>query len=391
MAAITAYDPFAAEVKRDPYPYYAWLRAQAPVYHNQRLDIWALSRYRDVCAALRNHEVFSSAKGVGPERVDIPMMITKDPPEHRRLRSLVNKAFTPRMVAQMEPRIREILRHLLDAAIDRGSFDLVRDVAEPLPVIVIAEMLGVDSEHRAAFKKWSDDTIGALGGSPEFDFGRYLQTWQEFKTYFVGMIERRRAEPREDLISALVKAQEERDALTQSEILNFNLLLLVAGNETTTNLITNGALALLEHRDEATKLRERPELVPSAVEECLRYDSPIQASFRTTTRDFAIEGVTIPADSKVMMLYASANRDSEQFDDPDRFKVDREPNDHIAFAIGIHFCLGAPLARLEAKLALQEVLARMKNIRLDSSGERIRVDNPMFRGLKRLPLLFDRP
>lgn len=205
------------------------------------------------------------------------------------------------------------------------------------------------------------------------------------------MIERRRAEPREDLISALVKAQEERDALTQSEILNFNLLLLVAGNETTTNLITNGALALLEHRDEATRLRERPELVPSAVEECLRYYSPIQASFRTTARDFAIDGVTIPADSKVMMLYASANRDAEQFDDPDRFKVDREPNDHIAFAIGIHYCLGALLARLEAKLVLQEVLARMKNIRLDSSGERIRVDNPMFRGLKRLPLLFDRP
>jgi cytochrome P450 len=390
MPAITEYDPFASEVKANPYPHYAWLRSEAPVYHNPRLDIWALSRYRDVEAALRNTEVFSSAKGIGPERINLPMMITRDPPEHRRLRSLVNKAFTPRMVAQMEGRIREILHHLLDAAVDRGSFDLVRDVAEPLPVIVIAEMLGVDPEHRAAFKRWSDDTIGALGGSPDFDFQRYLQTWQEFKAYFTDLIERRRKEPRKDLVSALVATKEGQDALTPGEILNFNLLLLVAGNETTTNLISNGALALLEHREEATRLREHPDLIASAVEECLRYDSPIQATFRTTTRDFTIDGVTIPGDSKVMMLYASANRDAEKFENPDSFKVDREPNDHIAFAIGIHFCLGAPLARLEGKIALEEVLKRMKNIRFDESLPRVRVDNPMFRGFKQFPLLFER-
>jgi cytochrome P450 len=391
MATITEYNPFAPAVKENPYPYYAWLRKEHPVYCNSALDIWALSRYEDVRAALLNKEVFSSAQGIGPERITIPTMIMSDPPQHTRLRSLVNKAFTPRMVARMEGRIREILRHLLEAAIDRGSFDLVRDVAEPLPVIVISEMLGVDAAHRAAFKRWSDDTIGVLGGSPEFDFNRYLASWNEFKEYFSAMIEERRKSPRDDLVSALAAAQEEHDVLTRSEILNFNLLLLVAGNETTTNLITNGALALLEHRDDAARLRDHPDLIPSAVEECLRYDSPIQATFRTTAQDVTVRGITIPRDSKVMMLYGSANRDEAVFDEPDRFKIDREPNDHIAFAIGIHYCLGAPLARLEGRLALEEILAKMRNIRLDASGERARVDNPLFRGLKKLPLLFDRP
>ena len=391
MVTVMEYDPFAADVKEDPYPYYAWLRREAPVYHNEARDIWALSRHRDISAALRNHAVFSSAQGVGPERVTVPMMITKDPPDHTRLRSLVNRAFTPRMIAQMEDRIRQIIRHLLEAALDRGSFDLVQDVAEPLPVIVIAEMLGVEPAQRPAFKRWSDDTIGVLGGSPDFDINQYLRTWQEFKAYFLEKIEERRADPRDDLTTRLVTEQEEGAGLTQSEILNFNLLLLVAGNETTTNLITNGALALLEHRDEGLKLRERPELIPSAVEECLRYDSPIQASFRTTTQDFEIDGATIPGDSKVMLIYGSANRDEEVFEEPDRFNVERDPNNHIAFAVGIHYCLGAPLARLEARLALEEVLAHMRDIRIDESVKPVRVDNPLFRGLKELKLLFDRP
>lgn len=391
MVTVGGYDPFAAEVKENPYPFYDWLRREAPAYHNEQHDIWALSRYDDIAAALRNHEVFSSAQGVGPERVQIPMMITKDPPDHTRLRMLVQRAFTPRTVAQMEERIRDVMRHLLDAAVDKGSFDLVQDVAEPLPITVIAEMLGVEPEKRGAFKRWSNATIGTLGGDQSFDFNVYLAAWQEFKEYFSGKIEDRRANPREDLVSGLVEAQEGEGGLTRSEILNFNLLLLVAGNETTTNLITNGALALLEHMDEAQKLRERPDLIPSAVEECLRYDSPIQASFRTTTTDFTVDGVTIPADSKVMLLYASANRDPAHFDDPETFNVERSPNNHIAFAAGIHFCLGASLARLEARIALEEVLDRMRNIRFDPDGTRDRVDNPMFRGLKTFPLLFDRP
>jgi cytochrome P450 len=389
MAAITEYDPFAREVKEDPYPYYAWLRSKAPVYHNKRLDIWALSRYSDVSAALRNHEVFSSAEGFGRERVRVPMMISTDPPQHGRLRSLASKAFTPRIVARMEPHIRKLLHGLLNEAIHRGSLDLVTDVAEPLPVIVIAEMMGVDPEQREKFKKWSDDTIAVVGGSPEADLNRYSQTWQEFKSYFTDLFEQRRREPRDDFLTALVRAQDERGALNLVEMLNFNLLLLVAGNETTTNLIANGALALLEHPDEALKLRERPDRIPSAVEECLRYDAPIQSSFRTTTREIEIHGVKIPAASKVMMIYAASNRDPDQFENPDSFDVCRSSNEHLSFGDGIHYCLGAPLARLEAKIALEEIPARFRRIRLDPAGARLRVDNPLFRGLKKLPLLFD--
>jgi cytochrome P450 len=293
------------------------------------------------------------------------------------------------MVTRLEPHIREILRDLLDAAIDRGSLDLVTDVAEPLPVIVIAEMMGIDPEKRATFKKWSDDTIAVVGGSPDADLKQYQQTWQELKSYFTEMVERRRREPRDDFLTALVQAQDERGALSLIEILNFNLLLLVAGNETTTNLITNGALAFLEHPHEASRLRERPELISSAIEECLRFDAPIQSSFRTTTRDIEIHGVTIPMDSKVMMLYAAANRDPDQFENPDRFDIGRSPNDHLSFGDGIHYCLGAPLARLEAKIVIEEIPLRIRGVHLDPDTTPIRVDNPLFRGLKKLPLLYD--
>jgi cytochrome P450 len=388
---ITEYDPFAAEVKANPYPYYDWLRREHPVYHNERLNIWALSCYDDVLAALRDTETFSSAQGIGPDRASVPQMIMRDPPEHRRLRSLAGKAFTPRRSSEREERVREIVCHLLDAALDQGSFDLARDVAVPLPVIVIAEMLGVEPERRHDFKRWSDDAVGSLAGDPNFDINLYLQAWQEFKAYFTAKIDERRAEPRDDLISALVTVQEEgQSALNNNEILNFNLLLLVAGNETTTNLICNGAAALLAHPYEAQKVREHPELIPSAVEECLRYDSPIQAFYRTTTRDVEVRGVTIPKDSKVMMMYGSANRDPEQFESPEDFRVDREPNDHLAFGMGIHYCLGAPLARLEARLVYEEFIKRFNNVRVDPEGTVERIDNPLFRGLKSFPLLFDR-
>jgi cytochrome P450 len=220
---------------------------------------------------------------------------------------------------------------------------------------------------------------------------RYLRTWQEFKAYFTAKIEERRRQPQNDLISGLVRAEEEGKTLTESEMLNFCLLLLVAGNETTTNLITNGALALFEHFDQAQKLRQRPELIDSMVEEALRYDSPIQGTFRTTTRDSEFQGVTIPADQKVLLLWGSANRDREQFPNPDDFDIERSPNDHIAFGEYIHTCLGAPLARLEARVATQEILKRMRNIRPDPDAPRVRVDNPFFRGLKHLTLLYDLP
>ena len=390
MVTVTGYNPFAADVKEDPYPYYAWLREEQPVYQNTELNIWAISRYDDVVAAARNVEVFSSAQGIGPEKIRLPMMITQDPPEHRRLRALAGKAFTPRMVSQMEGRIREIVNELLDGVIARGSVDLAHEIAYPLPVIVIAEMLGVEAEKRDDFKRWSDDVIGTFNGplQPEM-LEKYQRTWQEFRAYFREKIAERRREPRDDLISGLVRAEEAGQSLSESEMLNFCLLLLVAGNETTTNLITNGALALFEHFDQAQKLRERPELIEPMVEEALRYDSPIQGTFRTTTRAVEVRGRTIPADTKVILLWGAANRDPAHFPDPDRFDIERNPKDHLAFGEYIHYCLGAPLARLEARIATQEILRRMRNIRPDPSAERVRVDNPFFRGLKSFRLLFE--
>ena len=264
MAVEQSYNPFVPEVRNNPYPAYEWLRLEHPVYYNETLDLWVLSRYADIEWAARRPEIFSSAQGVGPDRQEGASMITKDPPAHTRLRKLVSKAFTPRMVSQLEPHIRAITDELLDAVIDKGAFDLVQDLAYPLPVIVIAEMLGVDPERRDDFKRWSDDVIHIVAaGQNEERMAQYMESWEAFKAYFVEMIEVRRRAPREDLVSALVQAQEERDALTLSELLNACLLLLVAGNETTTNLIGNGALALFTHLEEGEKVRQQPKLIPA--------------------------------------------------------------------------------------------------------------------------------
>ena len=387
-----AYNPYRPEVVEDPYPWYEQLRDDSPVHHVPELGIWVLSRYDDVLAALRDNQTFSSKQGSmsGPMGMasDGPFrfLIFSDPPDHTKLRRLVNRPFTPSAIARLEPRIRELCTRMVDEmfeANEEGTADLILHLGGPLPVTVIAWLLGIPPERGPDFKRWSDAMLG--GTSPDFDYSKGAQSSMEMFTYFGEVATARQSDPGDDLISMLVSGPE---PLSTSEILMFCMLLLIAGNETTTNLIGNGALALFDHPDECERLRADPSLVPVAIEEALRYDSPVQALGRTTTRAVEIGGVTIPAGASVMPLYGSANRDPRHWgDDADRLRIDRNPTDHVAFGAGIHYCLGAPLARLEARIAAEELLRRTRS--MHPNGPIERVHNPIVRGPRSLPITIE--
>ena len=368
-----AYNPLAARTAQDPYPDYARLRTRSPVHRSRLMRAWVFSRYADVDAILRDHHRFSSdpierdlttrqqANLPGPEDSS---MLFLDPPDHTRLRALVNKAFTRRAVNALEPHVRRLMGTLLDD-VDPAGFDLVEAVAAPLPVTVIAEMLGVPPEDRVRFRRWSnqrarivDPTMTARERELAVRAGRSLDE------YFLPIIRARRAAPADDIISALVQVEEQGDVLTENEMLDMLRLLLVAGNETTTNLIGNGMLALLRHPDELARLREDPGLIPTAVEELLRFDSPVQMDFRGALADCDVNGFAVRKRNNIVLLLGSANRDPAVFSDPDRLDVGRQESNHISFGRGIHHCLGAALARLEGRIALEVLLERFSSIRL---------------------------
>ncbi|MCU1458523.1 MAG: cytochrome [Actinomycetia bacterium] len=384
--SVTTYDPYAAEVMEDPYPYYAWLREHAPLFHDRVHGFWVISRFADVHWALRNHDVFSSTDGVGAERRPVPMMISLDPPDHTRLRRIVQHDFVPTSIARWTPRVQELVDARLDDALARDSVDWTRAVAHPLPIQVIAEMLGVPTADRDQFKVWSDDVLDALGGGLSSEQSiRVEAAITEFSQYMYAVIldRRERQSDDDDLISLLLNPRK-GEILTNSEIVNFVMLLLVAGNETTTNLIGNLALALAQNPDQWERLKADPGLVPQAVEEILRIDSPIQGFFRNTVTAVERDGVTIPAGEKVMMLFGSANHDPGVFPDPERFDVTRPAANHLGFGSGIHLCLGAPVARLEVTLLLRSMLERVDHLELTGDAQRTR--NPLLRGVAHLPL-----
>jgi len=357
------YNPLSPAVQDNPYPYYAELRDKAPVAWIEPIQAWAVSRYADVDFILRNPRLFSSALWNTAASGDLvvvpeaPGLLSMDPPDHTRMRKLANKGFTPRLIREMEPRVRTITQDLLKPVTGQGEPDLVSALFIPLPIIVIAEMLGIELERQKDFKRWSDDVVRSLNRpTDEGVRAEIRRSITEFRSYLEGMIDRRRTEPGDDLITAFVQAEEEHQVLSSIEILGLTVLLLAAGNETTTNLIGNAVLALLDHPEELARVRTDRANVAALVEEVLRYDSPVQVVFRQATQEVELEGGKLPAGATVLLLLGSANRDQRKFPEPDRFDVTRNPQDHVAFGYGIHYCLGAPLARLEGRSALEALL-----------------------------------
>jgi len=417
------YDPFSTQTRANPYVHYAELRKHSPVH---RLDggFYLVSRYDDVRYVLMHPELFSSkamqrmmmsgmgvgiqnmgnSQGIDPKALEVlgqmseelgfnpaemmttPSVIASDPPNHERLRGIVNRGFTPRRIAALEPRIRQIAAEAVDRMLEKDEFDLVADFTIPLPVSVIAEILGVGSDRFADFKRWSDTLVSSSTGSASgTQPAALLGAFKDFNAYFMEQIELRRRDPKDDLISTLIAAEGGEAALTPMETLMFAVLLLVAGNETTTNLMGNTILALQREPEQFARVQSDPKLVPALVEEGLRYDGPVQMLFRETTQDVELAETKIPPGSSVMAIFASANRDEQQFPDPDRFDIDRDTHGHLAFGLGIHFCLGASLARLEARVGFEELFKRVSRLRrLDPEVEY--VDSFLLRGPRQLRL-----
>lgn len=382
--------PLLVQFRENPYPLYQHLLATAPVQFNEVLGAWTLARYADVVVCLTDAR--SSVNRTQQAAPDAPnyqvarSMLVSDPPDHTRLRALVSKAFTPRMIEQLRPRIVAIVGELLDRMAERnGSVDLIADVAYPLPVVVIAELLGVPPRDRVKFHEWSAVVAASLDPlvPPELT-ERVAVARQSLHTYLRGIIAERREQPRADLISALVAVEERGDVLSEPELVVMCTLLLIAGHETTVNLIGNGMLALIRHPEQYARLREEPSLITVAVEELLRFDSPVQMTARIATEPVQFDGQTVQPGEWMLPLLGAANHDPSQFAEPEGLDLTRNPNPHVAFGRGIHFCLGAPLARLEGQIAIGALVRRFPKLEL--AGEPVRRKQITLRGLQSLPV-----
>jgi cytochrome P450 len=386
---VVTFNPIDPAFIENPFPFYAAGRAMSPLFLPNP-GIWLVFGYDDVTAILKDNATWSS-QFIPPPGMEPPppSMLQSDPPRHSRLRGLVSQAFTPRMIEQLEPRIREIAGELLDEVVPKGEADIVDALAYPLPVIVIAEILGIPPEDRADFKRWSDAAVATLGtGVTGSDRVPPTETFEEMRSYLGRMADERRAHPRKDLISGLVAAEVDGTKLNMDELLQMLILLLVAGNETTTNLIGNAIIEFMNHPDQLQRVLDDPALLPTAIEEVLRFSSPVQTTVRRATRDVEIGGKTVASGQMALPWLAAANRDPGVFANPDTFDVGRTPNRHVSFGLGIHFCLGAPLARMEARIALEAFLTRVKDFHRTGAEPLPRVPTFIMRGVRSLPIAF---
>ena len=373
----------------DPHPHFAWMREHAPVYWDPTSEVWGITKHADLMACSKDSETFCNRFGMRPDAPAIPSMINFDGEYHKRRRNLVNRGFTPRRVADQEEKVRGICVALIEGAKQRGSFDFVRDVAAPLPMIVIGDMLGVAPEDRDTLLRWSDDLITGLSlSAPPEAIEATARAAMEYAAYCSGVIADRRAKaPADDLMSLLVHAEIDGEKLDDEALIQESLLILVGGDETTRHVITGGTYQLLCNPGERRKLIDDPSKIPQGVEEMLRWVTPIQNMSRTVTRDVSLRGQTLREGQKLLLLYPSGNRDEEVFEDPYAFRVERTPNDHLAFGgYGAHFCLGSALARLELRVMFEELLARMPNLALDGDPPIPYRNSNFITGIEEMPV-----
>jgi cytochrome P450 family 142 subfamily A polypeptide 1 len=375
---------------REPHDAYAWMREHAPVYYDKVNDLWAVASYSGVKAVSVDTETFSSAQGIRPKVPQLPMMIDFDAPEHVRRRRLVSEGFTPKRVREMESGLRATCDAIIDQVCEKGSCDFVTDIAAPLPIIVIGDMLGVAPEDRADLLRWSDDMLKALGAPDPTLMDSAASAFIEYTGYINPVFDdRRKRGTTDDLVGVLCHAEIDGDSLDNDSLVHETLLILIGGDETTRHVISGGFEELLAHPDQLARLAADPELMPGAVEEMLRWVSPIKNMARSATRDVEIEGASIRAGQELILLYPSANRDAAVFEHADQFDITRSPNPHMAFGFGAHFCLGNQLARLELKVMIDRLLARLPDIRLDIDRAALpRREANFISGIESMPVTF---
>lgn len=392
------------EIRANPYPFYAQIRSTDPVYWDESMGFWVLTNYADISTTLLKRPV-SKAQGMTAALNRLPeteqqiakpvydvfarQILYADPPYHTHLRGLVNKTFTSRVVERLKPHIQQLVDELLDEVQPHGRMDVIRQLAYPLPIIIISKMLGLPPEERDRFKRWSDDAVGAVGivrQEPGL-IEKAHQSLAEFADYINDLQAQHQQQPQDNLLNALFTVEEQGAMLNREEVIANTLLLLWTGHETTTNLIGNGLLALLRHPDQMQKLKEDPTLITGAVDEFMRYDNPVQIIWRVAAEDFEIGGKQIRQGQLLNLLLGAANRDPAQFPNPDRLDLSRGPIRHAGFGFGSHYCFGAPLALINVEIAINTILRRMPTLQLETEALTWQ-EHPTFRGLKSLPVTF---